>query len=151
MTSQIWHRISQPRCQGSLQRVGEAPSFPGFSPARPTERARVFYRSVGWVGENPGNEVGWEEERERWERGCKFCFTCTLDYFKAAVSESTLCKWLLHNLGLLHARKPHLSTLVQYSRLEPSGRNLARSPMGSCRKWNRKYSRVHLSYRKSQS
>ena len=43
-------------------------SFPGFSPTRPTERARerpwtsVFQglslsRSVGRVGENPGNEV----------------------------------------------------------------------------------------------
>lgn len=40
---------------------------------------------------------GWEEERERWERGCKFCFT--LEYFKAAVFETTLYKWLLHTLG----------------------------------------------------
>ena len=31
-------------------------SFPGFSPTRPTERERES--SVGWVGENPGNEVG---------------------------------------------------------------------------------------------
>ena len=33
----------------------DSTSFPGFSPTRPTERERV--RSVGRVGENPGNEV----------------------------------------------------------------------------------------------
>ena len=38
-------------------------SFPGFSPTRPTEREREtlslsLSRSVGRVGENPGNEVG---------------------------------------------------------------------------------------------
>ena len=34
-------------------------SFPGFSPTRPTERERERERgrSVGLVGENPGNEV----------------------------------------------------------------------------------------------
>ena len=31
-------------------------SFPWFSPTRPTERERES--SVGWVGENPWNEVG---------------------------------------------------------------------------------------------
>ena len=77
MTSQIWHRISQPRSQG-----------------------------------------GWEEERERWERGCKFCFT--LEYFKAAVFETTLYKWLLHTLGFTTRTKtPPLHSS------NPSGRNLA--------------------------
>ena len=49
---------------------------------------------------------GWEEERERWERGCKFCFT--LEYFKAAVFETTLYKWLLHTLGFTTRTKTPL-------------------------------------------
>ena len=35
----------------------EPASFPGFSPTRPTEREFSLSRSVGRVGENPGNKV----------------------------------------------------------------------------------------------
>ena len=35
----------------------EPTSFPGFSPTRPTEREFSLSRSVGRVGENPGNKV----------------------------------------------------------------------------------------------
>ena len=62
---------------------------------------------------------GWEEERERWERGCKFCFT--LEYFKVAVFETTLYKWLLHTLGFTTRTKTPTPPLMS----NPGGRNLA--------------------------
>ena len=42
-----------------LARPKPPTSFPGFSPTRPTllSLSLSLSRSVGWVGENPGNEV----------------------------------------------------------------------------------------------
>ena len=59
MTQNTVQNLESPGLSG---RVDSTTSFPGFSPTRPMEHARErgslsLSRSVGWVGENPGNEV----------------------------------------------------------------------------------------------
>ena len=52
--------IDATRDSPALHMDSAATSFPGFSPTRPTEGEREtisLSRSVGRVGENPGNEV----------------------------------------------------------------------------------------------
>ena len=59
MTQNTVQNLESPGLSG---RVDSTTSFPGFSPTRPTERetergSLSLSRSVGRVGENPGNEV----------------------------------------------------------------------------------------------
>ena len=57
---QIYTRLSfvkDPEKTPAGTTQSEPTSFPGFSPIRPTERERENSRSVGRVGENPGNKV----------------------------------------------------------------------------------------------